>query len=97
MPDIKGHSISISNLSLSSTQVNFFFSSHSRFELGVRRAIIIFWHNLQKFNDSIHDSDQIKFYLVVITTEASFNPSAVALTLIIPAVVSGRIIARHIP
>jgi hypothetical protein len=36
-------------------------------------------------------------YLVVIIRDASFNPSAVALTLIFPGVFSGRIIARHIP
>ena len=38
-----------------------------------------------------------QYYLVVITKEASFNPSAAALILIFPGVVSGRIIARHIP
>ena len=36
-------------------------------------------------------------YLAVITREASCSPSAVAFTLIFPGVVSGRIIARHIP
>jgi len=36
-------------------------------------------------------------YFAVTEREASFSPSAVALMLILPGVVSGRIIARHIP
>ncbi|MBS1231908.1 MAG: hypothetical protein H6R35_746, partial [Bacteroidetes bacterium] len=36
-------------------------------------------------------------YFVVIDREASFSPSAVALMLILPGIVSGRIIARQIP
>lgn len=36
-------------------------------------------------------------YLEFITIVASFSPAAVAFTLIFPGLVSGRIIARHIP
>ena len=36
-------------------------------------------------------------YFDVITSDDSFSPSAVALRLIVPEVVSGRMIARQIP
>ena len=61
-------------------------------EINFRKAIKFENNNVSLFYDETNQN-----HLTEIVIDVSFNPSAVALTFIFPGVVSGRIMARHIP